>query len=60
MGGVDHVNQHILMREGFENVAHFKNWYKKAFLGLPEFSLLQGFKACFFLGGEQPRETNTR
>ena len=46
MRGVDHGDHHSLMREGFENVAHFKNWYKKAFLGLPDFSLLQGFITC--------------
>ena len=32
MGGVDRGNQHIVVSAGFENVAHFKKWCKKAFL----------------------------
>ena len=45
MGGVDHRDQHSLMGAGFKNVAHFGKWYKKAFLGLTDFSLLQVFMA---------------
>ena len=43
MGGVDRGDQHRVMGAGFANVAHFKKWYKKAFLGICDFSLLQAF-----------------
>jgi hypothetical protein len=45
MGGVDRGDQHRVMGAGFANVAHFKKWYKKAFLGICDFSLLQAFTA---------------
>ena len=45
MGGVDRSDQHRVMGAGFANVAHFKKWYKKAFLGICDFSLLQAFTA---------------
>ena len=45
MGGVDRGDQHRLTGAGFANVAHFKKWYKKAFLGIADFSLLQAFTA---------------
>ena len=45
MGGVDCGYQHRLMGAWFANIAHLKNWYKKSFLGLAGFSLLQGFTA---------------
>ena len=34
-----------MMGAGFANVAHFKKWYKKAFLGFCDFSFLQAFTA---------------
>ena len=43
MGGVDRGDQHRVVGAGFANVAHFKKWYKKAFLGICDFSLLQSF-----------------
>ena len=43
MGGVDKGDQHRVMGAGFANVAHFKKWYKKAFMGLADFSFLQAF-----------------
>ena len=45
MGGVDCGDHHRLMGAGFASVVHFKKWYKKSFLGLTKFSLLQGFTA---------------
>ena len=33
------------METGFENREQFKNWNKKAFLGLSDFRFLQGFTA---------------
>ena len=45
MGGVDRGDQHRLMGAGFANVSHFKKWYKKAFLGICDFSLLNAFSA---------------
>ena len=45
MGGVDKGNQHRVMGAGFANVFHFKKWYKKAFMGLADFSFLQAFSA---------------
>ena len=45
MGGVDRGDQHRVVGAGFANVAHFKKWYKKAFLGICDFSLLQAFTA---------------
>ena len=58
MGGVDCGDQKGLMQTGFKNVAHFVKWYKKAFLGLPDFSLLQGFTTCTLLVNilERPRQ----
>ena len=43
MGGVDRGDQHRVVGAGFANVAHFKKWYKKAFMGIADFSLLQAF-----------------
>ena len=43
MGGVDCGDQHRVVGAGFANVAHFKKWYKKAFMGIADFSLLQAF-----------------
>ena len=45
MGGVDRGDQHRVMGAGFANVAHFKKWYKKAFMGIADFSLLNAFSA---------------
>ena len=45
MGGVDRGDQHRVVGAGFANVSHFKKWYKKAFLGIADFSLLQAFTA---------------
>ena len=43
MGDVDHGDQHKVIGSSFDNVAHFKKWYKQAFLGIADFSLLQAF-----------------
>ena len=43
MGGVEHGDQHWIVGAGFSNVAHFKKWYKKAFMGVVNFSVLQAF-----------------
>ena len=45
MGGVDRGDQHRVMGAGFANVSHFKKWYKKAFLGICDFALLNAFTA---------------
>ena len=45
MDGVDRGDQHRVVGAGFANVAHFKKWYKKAFLGICDFSFLQAFTA---------------
>ena len=45
MGGFDQGDQHRVMGTGFANVAHFKKWYKKAFMGIADFSLLNAFSA---------------
>ena len=45
MGGVDPGDQHRVVGTGFENVVHFKKWYKKVFLAIADFSLLQSFTA---------------
>ncbi len=45
MGGVDQRNQHRMIGAGFSNVAHFKKWNKKAFLGIVDFCSLQAFAA---------------
>ncbi len=45
MGGVDRGDQHRVMGAGFANVSHFKKWYKKAFLGVCDFGLLNAFTA---------------
>ena len=45
MGGVDRGDQHRVMGAGFANVSHFKKWYKKAFLGIADFSMLNAFAA---------------
>ena len=55
MGGVDRGDQHRIVGAGFSNVAHFKKWYKKAFLGVADFSLLQAFTA-WNLSVDQIRE----
>lgn len=44
MGGVDRDDQYRVMGAGFD-VAHFKKWYKKAFMRIAAFSLLQAFSA---------------
>ena len=44
MGGVDRGDQQV-MGAGFANVAHFKKWYKKAFMGIADFCLLNAFSA---------------
>ena len=43
MDGVDRGDQHRVMGAGFANVAHFKKWYKKVFMGIADFSFLQAF-----------------
>ena len=45
MDGVDRGDQHRVIGAGFANVAHFKKWYKKAFLGICDFSFLNAFTA---------------
>ena len=45
MDGVDRGDQHRVMGAGFANVAHFKKWYKKVFMGIADFSFLQAFAA---------------
>ena len=45
MVGVDRGDQHRVMGAGFANVSHFKKWYKKAFLGIADFSMLNVFAA---------------
>ena len=45
MGGVDRGDQHRIVGAGFSNVAHFKKWYKKAFMGVADFLVLQAFTA---------------
>ena len=45
MDGVDMGDQHRVMGAGFANVAHFKKWYKKVFMGLSDFSFLQAYSA---------------
>ena len=45
MGGVDQGDQHRVMGAGFANVAHFKKWYKKAFMGIADFCLLNTFSS---------------
>ena len=45
MDGVDRGDQHRVMGAGFANVAHFKKWYKKTFMGIADFSFLQAFTA---------------
>ena len=41
MGGVDCGDHNMWMVPVFANVSHFLKWYKKAFLGLTDVSLLQ-------------------
>ena len=43
MGGVDRGDQHRTVGAGFANVSHFKKWFKKVFLAIADFSLLQAF-----------------
>ena len=43
MDGVDRGDQHRFMGAGFANVAHFKKWYKKVFMGIADFSFLQAY-----------------
>ena len=57
MGGVDKGDQHRTMGAGFANVSHFKKWYKKAFMGLADFSLLQAFSA-WNLSVDEMKEKN--
>ncbi len=45
IGGVDCGDQHKMVGAGFSNVAHFKKWYKRAFLGITDFCVLQAFTA---------------
>ena len=45
MGGVDQGDQHHTVGAGFANVSHFKKWFKKVFLTIANFSLLQVFTA---------------
>jgi len=45
MGGVDRGDQHRTVGAGFANVSHFKKWYKKTFLAIADFSLLNAFTA---------------
>jgi len=45
MGGVDRGDQHRVMGAGISNVAHFKKWYKKAYLGIANCCMLNVFSA---------------
>jgi len=47
MGGVDRGDQHRVMCAGFSNVTNFKKWYKKAYLGIAKFSMLNAFSAGY-------------
>ena len=60
MGGVDRGDQHRVVGAGFANVAHFKKWYKKAFLGICDFSLLQAFTVWNIGANEVRTKTNER
>ena len=42
---MDRCHQHRTDGEGFTNVAHLQKWYKKAFLIISDFSLIQEFTA---------------
>ena len=43
MGGVDRGDQHCTVGAGFANVSHFKKWFKKVFVVIADYSLLQAF-----------------
>ena len=45
MDGLDRDDQHRVMGAGFDNVEHFKKWYKKVFMGIADFSFLQAYAA---------------
>ena len=60
MDGVDRGDQHRVVGAGFANVAHFKKWYKKAFLGICDFSFLQAFTAWNLSVGAEERRTRGR
>ena len=60
MDGVDRGDQHRVVGAGFANVAHFKKWYKKAFLGICDFSFLQAFTAWNLSVGTEERRTRGR
>ena len=55
MGGVDRGDQHRVMGAGFANVCHFKKWYKKAFMGICDFALLNAFTAWNLSANERTR-----
>ena len=52
MDGVDRGDQHRNFGAGFTNVSHFQKLYKKAFLRIYYFSLLQEFSAWNMLVDE--------
>ena len=46
MDRVDRGDQHITIGVSLTNVTNFQKWYKRDFLGISDFSLLQAFTAC--------------
>ena len=48
MDCVDRGYQHRFMGAWFANVAHFKKWYNKVFMGIVDFSFLQAYTAWNF------------
>lgn len=56
MDNVDRGDQHRVIGAGFANVSHFKNWYKKIYLGITDFSFLQAFTA-WNLAIDRPERT---
>ena len=60
MDGVDRGDQHRVVGAGFANVAHFKKWYKKAFLGICDFGFLQAFTAWNLSVDTKERRTRGR
>ena len=46
MDRVDRGDQHRTIGVSLTNVTNFQKWYKRDFLGISDFSLLQAFTAC--------------
>eukprot|EP00957_Ditylum_brightwellii_P209086 15360245-Ditylum_brightwellii.AAC.1 len=43
IGAVDKSNQYRTLGAAFFNFAYFKNWYKKGYFGVTDFSMLKSF-----------------